>query len=119
METATECLGAARSCRRDRSYADAVYRAYYAVLHAAKAALHLQGIDAESHTAVKRLFGLYLVQPGWIEPEWSTYLGESSEARLMAEYDVEVPFFEETRARNLTGPARSYLGFERGFSPRG
>jgi uncharacterized protein (UPF0332 family) len=59
--------------------------------HAAKAALHVQGIDADSHAAVKRLFGLHLVQPGRIEPKWGTYLGESSEARLMAEYDVQAP----------------------------
>lgn len=51
-----ECLGAAGSCHRDGFYADSVSRAYYAVLHAAKAALSLQGIDAESHAAVKRLF---------------------------------------------------------------
>lgn len=105
---AIECLGAAQSCRRDGFYADSVSRAYYAVLHAAKAALHLQGIDAESHAAVKRLFGLHLVQPGWIEPEWSTYLGESSEARLMAEYDVEVPFSEED-AREESDRASAFL----------
>lgn len=39
---AAEALGAAQSCRRDGFYADAVSRAYYAILHAAKAALQLQ-----------------------------------------------------------------------------
>lgn len=52
---ATETLGAAYSCRQDGFYADAVSQAYYAILHAAKAALQLQGIAAESHAAVKRL----------------------------------------------------------------
>ncbi len=45
---AAESLGAAESCRRDGYYADSVSRAYYAILHAAKAALYLQGISAES-----------------------------------------------------------------------
>jgi HEPN domain-containing protein len=57
---AVDSLGAARSCRRDGFYADSVSRAYYAILHAAKAALQVQGITAESHAAVKRLFGLHL-----------------------------------------------------------
>ena len=50
---ATESLGAAASCRRDGFYADSVSRTYYAMLHAAKAALQICDIAAESHAAVK------------------------------------------------------------------
>ena len=42
---ATESLGAARSCQRDGYYADSISRAYYAILHAAKAALHLHDVS--------------------------------------------------------------------------
>jgi uncharacterized protein (UPF0332 family) len=38
-------------------YEDAVSRACYAVLHAAKAALLARNIITESHTSVRRLFG--------------------------------------------------------------
>ena len=89
---ATEGLGAAQSCRRDRFYADSVSRAYYAILHAAKAALQLEGIAAESHAAVKRLFGLHLIKTGLIEAEWGTFAGESLDLRLTADYDVETSF---------------------------
>ena len=92
---AVDSLGAARSCRRDGFYADSVSRAYYAILHAAKAALQLQKITAESHAAVKRLFGLHLIQIGLVEPEWGTFAGESLDLRLTADYDVETPFSEE------------------------
>ena len=77
---ATDGLGAAQSCRRDGFHADAVSRAYYAILHAAKAALQVHGVTAESHAAVKRLFGLHLVRTGEIEAEWGTFAGESLDA---------------------------------------
>lgn len=83
-------LGAAESCRRDGFYADSVSRAYYAILHGAKAALQLRGMAAESHAVVKRVFWLHVVQPGLVEVEWGTFLGESSDLRLTADYDLRV-----------------------------
>lgn len=105
---AVESLGAARSCYRDGFYADAVSRAYYAILHAAKAALQLQDLAAESHAAVKRLFGLHLVQSGLVEAEWGTFLGESYDVRLMADYDVET-HLSETDAEEARDRASAFL----------
>jgi uncharacterized protein (UPF0332 family) len=81
-----------KTLTRDGLYADAISRAYYAILHAAKAALHVHDIVAESHPAVRRMFGLHLVKAGEIETEWSAYLTESLDDRLAADYDVEISF---------------------------
>ena len=89
---ARESLRAAETLTRDRCYADAISRCYYAILHAAKAALQVHDIDAESHPAVRRMFGLHLVKAGEIESEWSAYLTESLDDRLAADYDVEIAF---------------------------
>lgn len=89
---ARESLRAAETLTRDGLYADAISRAYYAILHAAKAALHVHDIVAESHPAVRRMFGLHLVKAGEIETEWSAYLTESLDDRLAADYDVEISF---------------------------
>lgn len=105
---AAESLGAARSCARDGFHPDAVSRAYYAVLHAAKAALLLKDISAETHAAVKRLFGLHLVQSGLVEAEWGTFLGESYDVRLMADYDVET-HLSERDAQEACERARAFL----------
>lgn len=105
---AVESLGAAESCRRDGFYADCVSRTYYAILHGAKAALLIKGVGADSHAAVKRLFGLHFIQAGSIEPDWGTYLGESSDLRLAADYDVETPLVE-TDARDECDRARAFL----------
>jgi uncharacterized protein (UPF0332 family) len=53
---ARESLRAAKTLTRDGLYADAISRAYYAILHSAKAALHVHDIAAESHAAVRRMF---------------------------------------------------------------
>jgi hypothetical protein len=110
-----EALRAADTLTRDRCYADAISRAYYAVLHAAKAALHVHDVAAESHAAVRRMFGLHLIRAGELEPEWSTYLVESLDDRLAADYDVETTFSREDarsecrRSREFLSRVRRYL----------
>jgi uncharacterized protein (UPF0332 family) len=105
---ATQSLGAAESCRRDGFYADSMSRTYYAILYAAKAALQLRDVAAESHAAVKRLFGLHLVQSGILEAEWGAYIGIGLDARLTADYDAETSF-SDMDARDECDRARAFL----------
>ena len=53
---AEKSLESANVLLRNGFYEDAISRAYYAVLHAAKASLTLLEINVESHRAVRRLF---------------------------------------------------------------
>ena len=112
---ASESLSAAEVLMREGCEADAVSRAYYAILHAAKAALFVHGVAATSHAAARRMFGLHLVHPGRIEPLWSDYLAEGSDERLAADYDVFVSYSEEEtrrgcdRAREFLERMRQYL----------
>ena len=91
---ARQSLQAAETLTRDGLYADAIPQGL--LLHSARgegrAARH--DIVAESHPAVRRMFGLHLVKTGEIEPEWSAYLTESLDDRLAADYDVETIFSE-------------------------
>lgn len=50
-----DSLRAAEILTREQCHADALSRTYYAILHAAKAALHVHDIAADSHTAVRRM----------------------------------------------------------------
>lgn len=63
-------LQAAQILMKEDLYEDAVSRGYYAVMHAAKAALFYHNTLAESHAALRRLFGKILVNSGHIEKEW-------------------------------------------------
>ena len=83
-------LGAAELLLQAGYYEDAISRAYYAVLHAAKAALLARDTAAESHTAVRRLFGKELVQQGVVEKEWAIILAQQQDERTLDDYDVEL-----------------------------
>jgi len=114
-ERAKESLGAARSCLRDGYLRDAVSRCYYTMMHAAKAALLVHDVSAESHAAVRRLFGKVLVRSGELEKEWSQILAKEQAGRGAADYDVftswEVDRAQESvqRAEAFLNRIRSYL----------
>ena len=57
-------LAAARLLAREGYAEDAVSRTYYAILHAAKAALLAHGVTVDSHAALRRQFGQHLVRSG-------------------------------------------------------
>ena len=59
-QRATQSLHAAELLAREGYREDAVSRAYYAVLHAAKAALLVHDVATTSHAAVRRMFGRHL-----------------------------------------------------------
>jgi uncharacterized protein (UPF0332 family) len=105
---AVSSLRSAQVLLREELYADSVSRSYYAVLHAAKAVLQIHDINAESHAAVKRLFGLHLIQTGHIESEWSEHLSEGRDERLAADYNVALSFSEQ-QAANEYNRAKAFL----------
>ena len=112
---AVESLGAAEALLRESYHKDAVSRAYYAIMHASRAALFTHGVETKSHAGTKRMFGLHLVRTGEIEPEWSDCLAEGLDDRLVADYDVHIRFSAEEadqeceRARRFLGRIRKYL----------
>ena len=105
---ATESMGAALLCRREGYYADAVSRAYYAVMHAARAALQLYDIAAKSHTGVRSMFGLHIVRTGLVEPEWDAVIGDSGDERIASDYDV-ASIFDESDALVACDRADAFL----------
>lgn len=66
---ATTGLGAANTLAISGYNNDAVSRAYYAILHAAKAGLATKGIDAGSHRGVAAMFGKEFVKTGQMEAQ--------------------------------------------------
>ena len=114
---AQECLGAATLCLGYGFYADAVSRSYYAVLHAAKAALvYVIATDLEAttdvlpetHDGVMNRFGLRLVRPRHVERVWATFLAQLSQMRISADYDV-MAVFSATDSREAVERADSFL----------
>ena len=111
----TQSLRAADLLSREDCPEDAVSRAYYAVLHAARAALLVHDVRTASHPGVRRMFGRHLVRTGRIEASWAKYLAASSDDRLAADYDAGISFSTEEsrlewqRAREFVERIRQYL----------
>ena len=65
----------------------AVNRAYYAMFHAARAALLLSGVsNTRTHSGLIRMFGLHLIENGTLASEFGEALSRAHETRLMADY---------------------------------
>lgn len=120
---ARQSLRAAQVLTVEECPEDAVSRAYYAILHGAKAAMYVHDVAVTSHTGARRMFGLHLVRTGEIEPEWASYLGESLDDRLAADYESGISVStgesrrETHRARRFLARIRRYLRAN-GFTAR-
>ena len=79
LTRAKKALLAAKTLLEKDLFADCVSRAYYAVLYAAKAALALSEVEADSHSGVRSMFGLHLVKTGKIEREFAKILTAEQE----------------------------------------
>jgi uncharacterized protein (UPF0332 family) len=108
LARARESLQAAQLLQEKGLFADAVSRSYYAVMHAARAALLAHDTIAESHSAVRRLFGEVLVRPGRIEKEWAAVLAREQTQRIAADYDAEISWDSATSA-GLTEEAKAFV----------
>ena len=105
---AEDCRQAAELCFRHGLYADSISRSYYAVLHAAKAALALYDITITNHRGLARMFSLHIVHAGLVEVYWSSTIGQLSALRMTADYDVEV-VFGEADAASAYGQADGFV----------
>ena len=70
--------------------ADSISRSYYAILHAAKAALWTRGISVNRHKAVGLLLNQHFIHPGAMEREWLDVFRDARTIRITADYDVRV-----------------------------
>jgi uncharacterized protein (UPF0332 family) len=105
---AQQAFRAAEVLISEDCYTDAVSRTYYAVLHAAKAALYAHGVTAETHGGIRGMFGLHLIKTGEIEKDFAVHLGQSFDNRFAADYDPEVAFSPK-EARQEFRQTRQFL----------
>jgi uncharacterized protein (UPF0332 family) len=103
---ALKALRAAEALRGQGLPEDAISRAYYAVVHAAKAALLVHDAVVKQHRAVRRLFGHVLVKTGEIESEWAEVLAREQDQRGRADYKADFEVNDETTAELVTDARR-------------
>jgi uncharacterized protein (UPF0332 family) len=111
---AGKSLKAAQLLLRDNLLEDALSRAYYAILHAARAVLLAEGVTVSSHRAVRRLFGQHLIKPGKLAPHLAAILAEEQDDRALADYDV-LFHPEPERVQKRVADAEAFLAVSRTF----
>ena len=116
---ALKALRAAETLRAQDLLEDCVSRAYYALMHAAKAALLAEDVLATSHTAVRRLFGKSLVSCGLVEKEWAEILAREQDQRATADYNVDLDVEPEVAERAIRDAARFIQRMQDHLTSRG
>ena len=108
LERGRRALLAAKTLLEAGLSEDCVSRAYYAVLHAAKAALALEGVHPQSHQAVRSMFGLHLVKPGLLEREFARILTAEQEDRELGDYCIDT-MIDDDRASLRVDEAERFV----------
>lgn len=84
-------------------------RAYYAMFHAAQAALSFVGVKApRTHRGLRSQFGERLVTTGLIDREFSRDLTKAHEVRLESTYEAYAAM-DEGEAKALLGMAERFV----------
>lgn len=108
LEKAAERLRVAEKLFRDGDYEDAVSRAYYAMFHAAKAALSTVNVFPKTHEGVVSEFGRRFVLTGILQRELGKDLADAKAARETYEYSVTATV-EKSEAEAILSNAQRFV----------
>lgn len=86
LERANDCIKDAELLLDARRLSAVVGRCYYAMFHAATAALLGKDIKRHSHQGLISAFGQFLVKEGLVEPKFHKYIAEAFDLRQESDY---------------------------------
>jgi len=92
FQRALDELKSARILQENDLHFKSIASSYYAVYHAAKAALLLKGVVPQSHEGVERMLSLYYVKTKEIEVNIGRIIGRLMKLREEADYYPEANF---------------------------
>ena len=87
LEHAKECLQDAKLLLAGESYRSAANRAYYAVFHAMRAVLALDGVDMKHHSGIISEFRRRYIKTGVFDVSLSELISELSTMREGSDYN--------------------------------
>jgi len=87
LETAEECLSAAKLLLKGEKYRDATNRSYYCVFHCIRSILALENVDFKKHTAVISYFRENYIKTEKFEKRISDIVGDLFHLRGKSDYE--------------------------------
>ena len=106
---ALECLHEAESLLAERQYKGAANRSYYAVFHAMRSVLALDGIDRKHHSGVISEFMRLYIKAGIFDKNCSALINAQYEYRTSSDYD---DFFIVSKAEVVEQVSNAQLFLE-------
>ena len=107
LSKAEECYIAAKCLLDDGLYTDSANRSYYAIFHAVRALLALEGVDFKKHSGVISHFQQHYIKTGMFDREYSDVVRDAFSIRQNCDYE---DFFI---------PSEVYDNFKNTFIKRG
>lgn len=87
MEQARQCIISAKALVEINDYKGAANRSYYAVFHAMRSVLALEGKDFSKHSGVSAYFRKEYIKTGIFDVELSDIISMTFEFRSNSDYD--------------------------------
>lgn len=87
FEQAAQCISSAKLLSKTGDFRGAANRSYYAIFHAMRSVLALDGVDFSKHSAVSAYFRKTYIKTGVFEVEMSDIISMSFEMRSNSDYD--------------------------------
>lgn len=87
MEQARQCITSAKALVEMEDYKGAANRSYYAVFHAMRSVLALEGKDFSKHSGVSAYFRKEFIKTGIFAVELSDIISMAFEIRSNSDYD--------------------------------
>ena len=114
MEKATECLADAQDAYEENRLANSVNRSYYAVFHATRAMLALEGFDSKKHSSIIGYFNQYYVATGKIDKNYFQILATAFRIRNKTDYD-DFYIVSKIEAQKQLENTRTFVEFICGY----
>lgn len=108
LEKSRDCILAAEHALSYDDYNTATNRSYYAVFHAIRSILALDGVDYKHHSAVASHFRHYYVKTGIFDVKYSDILRDLFDARGGSDYD-DFYVISKERTKQQIEAARDFL----------
>lgn len=87
IKKAKMCIKDAEMLEKNNGDISAANRAYYAVFHAIRAVLALEGVDRKKHSGVIAYFQQHYIKTGIFDKEYSSMLQDIFEVRQESDYE--------------------------------
>ena len=108
FDRAKECLDEAQALLALERYKGAINRSYYAVFHAMRAVLALDGIDRKRHSGIISEFQRRYIKTGIFEKNTSDLIADQFEYRTSSDYD-DFYIVSKSEAVSLITSAEHFL----------